>query len=105
MAGWNLPPGCTDADIERAYGGEGPCAVCGQALEACVCPECGTCGAQGDPKCYADHGLRLSKAQEIARSQVREAQLIMQIEEEKAFRDQIASSPDDATFDYYELRF
>jgi hypothetical protein len=21
MTGWNLPPGCTDADIDRAYGG------------------------------------------------------------------------------------
>ena len=21
MTGWNLPPGCTDADVDRAYGG------------------------------------------------------------------------------------
>jgi hypothetical protein len=22
MTGWNLPPGCTDADIDRAFGGD-----------------------------------------------------------------------------------
>jgi hypothetical protein len=25
MTGWNLPPGCTDADIDRAMGGDEEC--------------------------------------------------------------------------------
>ena len=25
MTGWNLPPGCTDADIDRAFGGDEEC--------------------------------------------------------------------------------
>lgn len=25
MTGWNLPPGCTQADIDRAFGGEDEC--------------------------------------------------------------------------------
>ena len=24
MANWNLPPGCTDADVDRAMGGDEP---------------------------------------------------------------------------------
>ncbi len=31
MPGWNLPPGCTDADVDRAMGGDEPrCYVCGE---------------------------------------------------------------------------
>jgi hypothetical protein len=48
----NLPPGVTNSMIESAAGGEGPCPCCGRALDACVCPECEVCGAQGDFRCY-----------------------------------------------------
>ena len=38
-----------------------PCEVCGKMVDDCICPECPTCGAQGDPKCYDltrdGHGL------------------------------------------------
>ena len=31
---WNLPPGCTQADIDRAMGGDEPqCFGCGTALD------------------------------------------------------------------------
>lgn len=33
---------------------EGPCDVCGEFVDSCICPECPECGAQGDPHCYAD---------------------------------------------------
>lgn len=32
ISGYNLPPGCLDDDIDRAYGGE-----------RCYCSECGHC--------------------------------------------------------------
>jgi len=36
---WNLPPGCTDADVDRAMGGDEPrCWACGEEtdeLEGC----------------------------------------------------------------------
>lgn len=57
MTGWNLPPGCSSQDIERAFGEESPCDVCGQWEDACVCPECPECSAYGDPYCYEHHGL------------------------------------------------
>jgi DNA-directed RNA polymerase subunit RPC12/RpoP len=35
MTGWNLPPGCTDADIDRALGGDDPrCSECGAETQA-----------------------------------------------------------------------
>ena len=57
MTGWNLPPGCTNADIEAAFGGDGPCDVCGQDVDHCICPECPVCRGVGDPICY-DGGFR-----------------------------------------------
>ena len=32
MTGWNLPPGCTNADIDRAMGGDVQCFGCGADL-------------------------------------------------------------------------
>lgn len=53
MTGWNLPPGCTTADIDRAAGVGEPCFVCGRDPDGdCICPECPTCGAFGDSHCY-----------------------------------------------------
>lgn len=37
---------------------EGACEVCGHDVAGCICPECPVCGAQGDPKCHAEHGLK-----------------------------------------------
>jgi hypothetical protein len=33
------------------------CGCCGVELTSCLCPECPTCGATGDPRCYWEHGL------------------------------------------------
>lgn len=38
---WNLPPGCTDADIDRAFGGPEP-------IE---CPDCGTLNDADEEEC------------------------------------------------------
>lgn len=36
---------------------EGPCDVCGQQVDMCLCPPCPVCGQYGNPVCYDDHGL------------------------------------------------
>lgn len=39
---------------------ETTCDVCWYEAGACVCPECPTCGEQGNPACEKEHGLDLS---------------------------------------------
>lgn len=40
MSGWNLPPGCTNDDIDRAMGYDGSrCATCGEFRPDCECEE------------------------------------------------------------------
>jgi hypothetical protein len=43
-------------DIEAAAGADTPCQVCGQWPDSCICPECPSCGEQGNPRCYEDCG-------------------------------------------------
>lgn len=62
MFGWSLPPGVTQRMIDEQCE-DGPCAVCGRSIDACLCPECPTCGAQGDPSCYDHHDLTRSAFQ------------------------------------------
>lgn len=45
--GWSLPPGCSNSDIDRAFGTDGPCALCGLPLDDCQCVECPQCGSVG----------------------------------------------------------
>jgi hypothetical protein len=42
-----------DSPLEDDLG----CEVCHREVGACDCPVCPTCGVQGDPGCYRDHGL------------------------------------------------
>jgi hypothetical protein len=70
--GWSLPPGCSQNDIDSAYGYEEPCECCGHAVDECVCPECPTCGTQGDPGCYARHGLKYTSEQLAGQQRMRE---------------------------------
>lgn len=69
--GWSLPPGCGRLPGEEP---DPPCAVCGLDPGLCVCPECPTCGEQGNPACYAEddlnrgHGLELTEKQIAAKA-------------------------------------
>lgn len=50
--GWSLPPGAAGDPNAPWNQSDPPCGVCGQAEDDCLCPECPTCGAVGDPACY-----------------------------------------------------
>ena len=52
--GWSLPAGCGTLPGEED---EGPCLVCGNHIDDCICPECQECGDVGNPSCYSLHGL------------------------------------------------
>jgi hypothetical protein len=78
--GWSYPPGAAnDPNAPWNQTDEGPCAVCGNGVEDCCCPECHVCGEQGNPKCYKPlkceehwegpygHGLKLNREQALSR--------------------------------------
>jgi hypothetical protein len=65
--GWDLPPGVTTRMLP-GYD-DPPCEICGRG-DDCICPECPVCQGYGDPHCYRDHGLQLTKEQVVAISQV-----------------------------------
>lgn len=46
---------------------EGPCDLCGNAVDNCKCPECRECGSVGDPRCYQEHGLPFTQQQLLSR--------------------------------------
>jgi hypothetical protein len=52
--GWSYPPGAANDPNAPWNQGDGPCDVCGEPVDACICPECPVCGAQGDPACYVE---------------------------------------------------
>ncbi len=88
--GWDLPPGCTQQQIDEAFGGDRICECCGQYCEDCICPECPTCGKTGNPKCYVDHdekghGLSYSIDQRKGQSQRHIEQLEQEIDNEKFY--------------------
>ena len=56
--GWDLPPGCSQRDIEEAAGFGSVCEVCDQTDDECTCPECPVCGEVGRLDCYNEHGLQ-----------------------------------------------
>lgn len=55
--GWWYPPGAASDPSAPYNQDDGPCPVCGQMEENCICTECPKCGAIGDPFCY-DGGKR-----------------------------------------------
>lgn len=75
--GWDYPPGAANDPNAPWNQIEGPCDICAQDVDSCICPECPFCGGYGDPACYLDHGLRRSEEQkflkEIAERQWAEA--------------------------------
>lgn len=60
---------------------EGLCAVCGNDVDYCICPECPECGSVGDPACY-DHHLLTRSAEQIASLAAAEAEYYRQLKEE-----------------------
>lgn len=52
--GWSYPPGCNSVPGDEP---EGPCEVCGQDIDNCICPVCPMCGVYGDPHCYQEVDL------------------------------------------------
>lgn len=73
--GWSLPPGCGTLPGEED---EGPCEVCGNYVDDCICPECKVCGEQGNPACYIgtgrpgyrdDHGMMTNDEQRLAKAE------------------------------------
>jgi hypothetical protein len=56
----SYPPGCSSVPGDDD---DGICYVCATVVDDCICPECPTCGAVGDPKCYDAHGLTRSPEQ------------------------------------------
>lgn len=66
--GWSYPPGAAGDPSAPYNQEEGPCEVCGSAVDDCACADCPTCGCCGDPACYDKggkhfHGLTASMAQ------------------------------------------
>lgn len=64
MSGFNLPPGCSTRMIEDQFA-DRPCEICHRFPDQCICPECPTCGVQGDPKCLLEHGIAAAQAERI----------------------------------------
>jgi hypothetical protein len=83
LFGWNLPPGVTYLPGEQP---EGPCEVCGQFNDKCLCPECPVCGEFGNPACYVDHGLNVTREQEAAKEAAEKAQADLVAAEEEFWR-------------------
>jgi hypothetical protein len=87
LFGWDLPPGCTQRHIDEACGGEGPCECCGNSVDACICPQCLVCEAQGDPDCYIGDAveeahLKYTNAQLVGQTERRILELEQQLSEE-----------------------
>ena len=89
--GWSYPPGCSGPP---EYDDQ-PCEICGLFPDDCICPECPTCSAFGDPKCYENHGLERSQeqVQSLARQQ---DEWCEQIERENAYADEMIKAEAEA---------
>lgn len=59
--GWSYPPGCNGPPDDP----DGPCEVCGESLDNCICPECSFCFDIGNPACYINHGMRRTELQKF----------------------------------------
>lgn len=64
--GWSYPPGCSGTP----YDDDVYCDVCGGNPDieqpnkgACICPECPVCFEYGDPNCYSEGHLQMTKEQ------------------------------------------
>lgn len=55
--GWSYPPGAANDPNAPWNQEEGPCEICGEDIDNCICPECPICSEYGNPDCYRNHGL------------------------------------------------
>lgn len=88
----NLPPGVTSSDI-AAMSEEGPCEVCGQAVEHCLCEPCPVCNTLGDPDCYESLGMRLRIVQRLGWLDTMIAQTKTQIDEIEYGLSEVSQAP------------
>ncbi len=66
LFGWSYPPGAANDPFAPYNQVDGPCAVCGNFVDDCICPECPERTSQGDPSCYIQHGLHRTPEQIFA---------------------------------------
>lgn len=59
--GWSYPPGCNGPPDDD----EGPCEVCGEWIDNCICPECMVCSEYGNSYCYIHHGMKRTEEQKF----------------------------------------
>jgi hypothetical protein len=57
--GWDYPPGCHSIPDDEDH----PCMICWHYEDKCKCPVCPVCEVIGDPRCYMNHGLKLTEEQ------------------------------------------
>lgn len=91
MTGFNLPPGCTNVDIDRAAGVGVVCECCGRDVDDCICPECPQCKEAGNPYCYQEGYLQYTREQLIGKAKVKIACLEEQLQEERFYLEQLES--------------
>lgn len=90
----NLPPGVTDAMIERHFD-PGQCECCGRHADDCICPECPVCGQAGNPYCY-DHGhLKPTYEQVLGAQRARIARAQDNLDTEKMYLQWLESHPEE----------
>ena len=87
LFGWSLPPGCHSLPGD---GPTGPCPVCGQTVDDCLCLECPTCGSQGDVRCYREHGL-IRTPEQIAAKAEADASAVAEAAAESEYLDRWAA--------------
>jgi hypothetical protein len=99
MGGFNLPPGCSTSDIDRAAGVGVPCDTCAHDADDCICPECPVCGETGNKNCYKPaphgHGLNYNKAQRVSQTKAHIAMMEDNLNEEKMHLERLEAEPDD----------
>ena len=80
-----------------------PCHICIKDIADCICPECPTCGAKGNSKCYKEHVLKLGRDQLIRRSMLTVARLREEADVSDAYVEWLKEQPDNYCEDWSEI--
>lgn len=96
LFGWSLPPGVShlpgDEDVI--------CDVCKQVDTVCSCPECSVCGDVGNPVCYHEHGLKMTKEQWLGRARAEIAEAEERVVDAKMNLEQMLEIPTEEFSDW-----